>query len=179
MIPGPSGAHPGRSVSETVIGLGIAALNEVCEVLRSSDPGPVQLAHLRMAVMGSVNDEKALPLVCTGDKTARDPGCGPTPISDTCRRSTRRLPRLVAVVWDWHSQAACRGLGSAVFFHSEAGRDPSRLARSTRAEKVCQGCRVMEQCRRHALAVRAPYGVRGGLTVEERDAILHPPTDPA
>jgi WhiB family redox-sensing transcriptional regulator len=30
---------------------------------------------------------------------------------------------------------------------------------------------VLRQCREHALAVREPYGVWGGLTEDEREAI--------
>jgi WhiB family transcriptional regulator, redox-sensing transcriptional regulator len=31
---------------------------------------------------------------------------------------------------------------------------------------------VLEQCRRHALAVHEPYGVWGGLSEAERDLII-------
>jgi WhiB family redox-sensing transcriptional regulator len=31
---------------------------------------------------------------------------------------------------------------------------------------------VLEQCRRHALAVHEPYGVWGGLSEAERDEII-------
>jgi WhiB family redox-sensing transcriptional regulator len=30
---------------------------------------------------------------------------------------------------------------------------------------------VIEQCRRHALTVREPYGVWGGLTEDDREAV--------
>ena len=33
-------------------------------------------------------------------------------------------------------------------------------------------CPVLQQCRSHALAVREPYGVWGGLTERERRALL-------
>jgi transcription factor WhiB len=45
-------------------------------------------------------------------------------------------------------------------------------AREERAKQVCRTCPVMQQCRRHALSVREPYGVWGGLSKSERDALL-------
>jgi WhiB family redox-sensing transcriptional regulator len=39
------------------------------------------------------------------------------------------------------------------------------------AKTVCAACPVIQQCRQHALAVREPYGVWGGLTEDERNAI--------
>lgn len=81
---------------------------------------------------------------------------------------TRRLPRPVAQEWDWQLDAACQGLASSVFFHPDGERGAARAGRARRAKAVCQGCPVLEQCRRHALATREPYGVWGGLTEEER-----------
>ncbi len=40
------------------------------------------------------------------------------------------------------------------------------------AKQVCRGCPVLEQCRRHALAVQEPYGVWGGLSEGERNDII-------
>ncbi|MFH9349530.1 WhiB family transcriptional regulator [Kitasatospora sp. NPDC017646] len=50
-------------------------------------------------------------------------------------------------------------------------------AREEAAKAVCAGCAVRVECRRHALAVREPYGVRGGLTAAERRALFT--ADPA
>jgi WhiB family redox-sensing transcriptional regulator len=36
---------------------------------------------------------------------------------------------------------------------------------------VCGACPVKVQCAQHALAVREPYGVWGGLTEDEREDI--------
>jgi WhiB family redox-sensing transcriptional regulator len=41
-----------------------------------------------------------------------------------------------------------------------------------RAKAVCSRCPVVESCLRWALAAREPYGVWGGLSVEEREALL-------
>ena len=83
-----------------------------------------------------------------------------------------RLPAPVAETWDWQLDGACRGMDSAVFFHPERERGSSRAARDEQAKAVCRRCRVLVQCRRHALAVREPYGVWGAMTEGERQEAL-------
>jgi len=36
---------------------------------------------------------------------------------------------------------------------------------------VCVRCPVLRQCRQHALSVREPYGVWGGLSEEDREVV--------
>lgn len=81
---------------------------------------------------------------------------------------TRRLPGPVEGRWQWQLRAACRGLDSALFFHPDGERGPSRTQRENRAKAVCTGCPVVRQCRAHALVVGEPYGVWGGLSEHER-----------
>ena len=85
----------------------------------------------------------------------------------------RRLPVPVTDIWDWQMRGACRGMNSDLFFHPERERGPARAIREARAKTVCRTCPVLERCRQHALAVREPYGVWGGLSVSERNEILH------
>ena len=80
----------------------------------------------------------------------------------------RRLPMPVAELWDWQLRGACRDMDSEVFFLPERERGPAKAAREQRAKAVCQTCPVLHQCRAHALTVREPYGVWGGLTATER-----------
>jgi WhiB family redox-sensing transcriptional regulator len=84
----------------------------------------------------------------------------------------RRLPALRQGDWDWQMSAACRGSDTSTFYHPENERGPSRTRRETRAKAVCAACPVIESCLRWALAAREPYGVWGGLSVEEREALL-------
>jgi WhiB family transcriptional regulator, redox-sensing transcriptional regulator len=84
----------------------------------------------------------------------------------------RRLPGPVAEFYDWQRQGACRGMDSGFFFHPENERGPARTNRERRAKEICAACPVIEQCRRHALEVQEPYGVWGGLSEHERDAIV-------
>ena len=81
---------------------------------------------------------------------------------------TRRLPKPVAQEWEWQLEGACQGLNSSVFFHPDGERGSARARRAYQAKMICRACPVLEQCRRHAMAVREPYGVWGGLTEEER-----------
>jgi WhiB family redox-sensing transcriptional regulator len=92
---------------------------------------------------------------------------------------TRRLPPPVAEVWTWQMRAACRGIDSAVFFHPERERGQAKAIRDARAKEVCRVCPVLEACRRHALSAEEPYGVWGGMTVDERRAIARASGDPA
>lgn len=96
------------------------------------------------------------------------PGEGGVAVADV-----RRLPTPVTPVWDWQMRAACRDVDSTVFFHPSHERGVAATARDAAAKRICAGCPVIEECARHALAVQEPYGVWGGLTTTERQAILH------
>ncbi len=84
----------------------------------------------------------------------------------------RQLPLSRQGAWEWAMQAACRGTDTAVFYHPENERGPSRRRREVRAKQICKDCPVVANCLRWALAAREPYGVWGGLSVEEREALL-------
>ncbi|MER7758179.1 WhiB family transcriptional regulator [Streptomyces sp. NPDC097619] len=85
-----------------------------------------------------------------------------------------RLPGRAEHEWQWQLRAACREVGPGRFFHPEGERGEDRSARDHAAKKVCAACPVRAQCLRHALRVQEPYGVWGGLTEEERRAVLVP-----
>ena len=82
-----------------------------------------------------------------------------------------RLPGPVADLWEWQLQGACREADPTLFFHPEGERGPARRNRDSAAKAICASCPVMLECREHALAVREPYGVWGGLTEDDREAI--------
>ncbi|MEE1928025.1 WhiB family transcriptional regulator [Streptomyces sp. TRM 70351] len=83
-----------------------------------------------------------------------------------------RLPGPNADLWDWQLLAACRGVDSSLFFHPEGERGAARSAREASAKEVCMRCPVRAQCAAHALSVREPYGVWGGLTEDEREELM-------
>jgi WhiB family redox-sensing transcriptional regulator len=80
-----------------------------------------------------------------------------------------RLPGPNADVWDWQLRGLCRGQDSSLFFHPEGERGAARAAREQSAKEICLNCPVQKQCSEHALRVREPYGVWGGMTEEERE----------
>lgn len=84
----------------------------------------------------------------------------------------RHLPGPAPDFWEWQLQAACRGMDTEVFFHPDNERGPRRAAREAAAKAVCARCPVIRQCAEHALRVREPYGIWGGLSESERDDVL-------
>ena len=90
-----------------------------------------------------------------------------------------RLPGPVADKWEWQLLGACRAVDSELFFHPEGERGPRRSNRERAAKAICAGCPVLLECRSAALAAREPYGVWGGLSEDERVAILGPVRQPA
>lgn len=85
--------------------------------------------------------------------------------------SIARLPMPLQTVYEWQYEGACRDVDPETFFSPDAERGPRRAAREQAAKALCAGCPVIEECLRHALAVKEPYGVWGGLTAGERDAL--------
>ncbi len=84
----------------------------------------------------------------------------------------KRLPGPNADLWDWQLEAACRGLDSDVFFHPDRERGEAREQREAAAKAICSACPVRRECLEHALDVREPYGVWGGLAEHERAGLL-------
>jgi WhiB family redox-sensing transcriptional regulator len=84
----------------------------------------------------------------------------------------RRLPAPLIDHWEWQLDAACRGMDSDIFFHPKAERDVARERRITRAKAICQSCPAIRECLAHALRMREPYGIWGGLSEGERAALL-------
>ncbi|WP_040658156.1 WhiB family transcriptional regulator [Ornithinimicrobium pekingense] len=78
-------------------------------------------------------------------------------------------PVPVADLWEWQFRGLCRTTNPETFFHPEGERGPSRRWRDQRAVAICEACPVIRECREHALRVREPYGVWGGMTEEERE----------
>lgn len=78
-----------------------------------------------------------------------------------------RLPGPVMDLWEWQYQGACRDVDTSMFFHPEGERGAARVIRTNRAKAICAECPVRQACLDHALAVREPYGIWGGLGEDE------------
>jgi len=83
-----------------------------------------------------------------------------------------RLPQPIADQWEWQYEGSCRTMPSEMFFHPDGERGPRRRNRENAAKAVCASCPVIQQCRAHALAVQEPYGIWGGLSEDDRLAII-------
>ena len=83
-----------------------------------------------------------------------------------------RLPQPIADQWEWQYEGSCRTMPSEMFFHPDGERGPRRRNRENAAKAVCASCPVIAQCRAHALAVQEPYGIWGGLSEDDRLAII-------
>ncbi|MFI5425827.1 WhiB family transcriptional regulator [Aeromicrobium sp. UC242_57] len=86
--------------------------------------------------------------------------------------SIARLPMPIQETYEWQYRGACREVDPETFFSPDAERGPRRRSREAAAKALCAVCPVVQQCLEHALAVREPYGVWGGLNINERESIL-------
>ncbi|MET0195701.1 WhiB family transcriptional regulator [Rhodococcoides fascians] len=67
----------------------------------------------------------------------------------------------------WRRHARCRGFGY-LFFGVEHESRADRIRRESQAKRLCDGCPVIERCRRYALAQSEAHGIWGGTTEVER-----------
>lgn len=74
--------------------------------------------------------------------------------------------------WEWQFDGTCREADPNLFFHPENERGFARQRRAEAAKRFCKKCPVCETCRSHALSAREPFGVWGGLSEDERHALL-------
>ncbi|BCK73948.1 hypothetical protein Srufu_079010 (plasmid) [Streptomyces libani subsp. rufus] len=70
---------------------------------------------------------------------------------------------------DWRLRGKC-GPDDASLFFPEKGTDQD--AAHAQAKKICYGCPVRDECLADALNNWEPFGVRGGLTAQERQKLL-------
>ncbi|MDH2392992.1 WhiB family transcriptional regulator [Streptomyces sp. HNM0663] len=71
---------------------------------------------------------------------------------------------------DWRHNALCREEDPELFF--PLGNTGPALLQIEEAKAVCRRCPVMETCGRWALESRQDSGVWGGLSEDERRAML-------
>jgi WhiB family redox-sensing transcriptional regulator len=73
---------------------------------------------------------------------------------------------------EWHARAACRGMGTRLFF-PPPGNTPAR------PRQICARCEVRDQCLAEAEATGVEYGIWGGLLPGERKALSSSAAAPA
>lgn len=70
---------------------------------------------------------------------------------------------------DWQFDALCRGNHAHLFFApSSFERKEERERREMKAKAICGVCPVRIPCVEHALEIREPFGIWGGMTEVER-----------
>ncbi len=79
------------------------------------------------------------------------------------QRHTAMTPAVATQIGSsWRADAACRGLGPAIFFDHR---------RKQEARSLCRDCPVRDECRAHAVATGEPAGIWGGLTPRQHRSI--------
>jgi WhiB family redox-sensing transcriptional regulator len=63
-------------------------------------------------------------------------------------------------------------MNSGVFFSPPGERGRARREREEQARRICSRCEVIETCAAMALDFKERYGVWGGLSADERQALL-------
>ena len=86
--------------------------------------------------------------------------------------SIARLPMPIQETWEWQYDGACRETDPETFFSPDAERGPRRRRREAAAKALCAVCPVRRACLEHALSVREPYGVWGGLNINEHEMLI-------
>ncbi|MEY9894300.1 WhiB family redox-sensing transcriptional regulator [Catenulispora sp. MAP5-51] len=84
-------------------------------------------------------------------------------------------PRPIAALWEWQESAACRDVSDTLFFSPFRERGAARREREARAQKVCAGCPVREECAQFAMEIGEEHGTWGGMTSQERVELLRRP----
>ena len=74
--------------------------------------------------------------------------------------------------WAWQESANCREEDNSLFFLEAGARGRTKHKQELAAKKICRLCPVINECLAHALSVPEYFGVWGGTTADERNAIL-------
>ncbi len=99
----------------------------------------------------------------------RGPGAHRFYLGDMPQQPLAQVP--VDAIWDWQEHGSCRSADPTLFFHPQNERGSARRSRDLAAKAVCASCPVRIECADYAVRAREPYGVWGGLTEEDREAI--------
>ncbi len=73
----------------------------------------------------------------------------------------------------WYVNAACRGPNHQIFYPPpRLERRSDKRARELRAKEICAECKVVDECRSHAVISQEQHGIWGGLTERERKEMI-------
>lgn len=74
--------------------------------------------------------------------------------------------------WEWQEEGACIDIETNTFFLEHNLRGKEKLKKEKEAVSICNTCPVKMKCLEHALNTPEIYGVWGGMTEEERHALM-------
>lgn len=79
-------------------------------------------------------------------------------------------------IWRGPAQRTCLGEDTALFYPADGESLQARDVRAAKAKALCAGCCARGECLEAAMAEEGGksgrYGIRGGLTPEERTSLL-------
>ena len=152
------------------VALGLGAASSQCQSLTG--------IYTRVYTLLSV-----LPTSSTNEGLAQDPGkVGMTRAARGTTRWRRTPPDARHVPparlqrardrgtwsWTWRRDAACRNLGSSLFFAPDGEPASASRRREAAAKAVCARCPVQMPCALYALTTHQSHGVWGGLAEDDR-----------
>jgi WhiB family redox-sensing transcriptional regulator len=70
------------------------------------------------------------------------------------------------IATDWRADSACLGAEPDLFFPIAVGEAAS--TQIARALRICDGCRVRQQCLEFAMRTGESHGIWGGTTPDDR-----------
>lgn len=72
----------------------------------------------------------------------------------------------------WTEGAACKPEDLHLFYPKGRGGSKGDQKRFDAAKAICNGCPIREVCLTKAIEEEDGWGIRGGLTPDERDALM-------
>lgn len=106
------------------------------------------------------------------DGEHQDTAAASPPNPDRAVSGQRKTPLWLATQ-EWELSAGCSGVDTDIFYRFGTERGAARRAAERDAKQICRRCAVVDHCMQRALSAREPHGIWGGLTPEERTALLH------
>ena len=83
-----------------------------------------------------------------------------------------KLPAPTLETYAWQAEGECRKYDPETFFLPYNSRGADKEERTQRAKAVCGKCAVVEQCLKFSLDTAQEFGVWGGLSEDERRAVI-------
>ncbi len=74
--------------------------------------------------------------------------------------------------WAWQEQSNCKDADSDLFFLEPLLRGKQKREKERKAKAICKACPVVNECLDHAMRTPEYFGVWGGMTADERNALL-------